>query len=1152
MKEIRTTTAILILTLVQSVLAVAQFEASVSAGTSKGWIRNDVFQDKVFIENKGQFAEKEKQLNSDILFGLNEGEMQVYFSSNGITYLYDKLIIPQIKESERENEEIEEGGKEKEMLKKIKTVSYSVNMEWLNANPDVKVISENIVPHYFTYGDQRSFFKASAYKNITYKNLYPGIDVEYIFHEKEGIKYSIIVHPGADVSKIKMKYTGAGKLKTSNNGDLHINIPLGDIIDHAPVTFYEDDKSSTIHSSYNLNNNVISFNLENYNTSKTIIIDPWTVGVTLATTNKALEVEKDDAGNIYILGGGDAVMGNASIAYSVKKYNSTGALIWTYSFPNASISKGWYGDDLKIDKAGNLYISTGLAGPNIWKINPAGTVVWSSSYGSEPYRILSDCAFNILYIPSSWPPVVYLLNPATGIQTNSINNYFTLIGQTSEDPRDMILSSNGNFYAVTFEQGNTARIRAFNSGWGNLWNTPAGFPGTYWFGAYSGHSNGYPASLHMIATSKQFLYITNGAILQKRNLGTGALISTITIPGGVAITSTASNSGIVTDTCGNVYVSSQNAVYKYDPNLTFIASAATTAAVYDVCLGNNGEILACGNGFLASLNLSACTIDPLNVTATATPTGNCSNGNLGTATATITGGLSSYSYYWIPGGQSTPSITGLGAGTYKVIVTDGNCNKDTAVVTVTSSGALVTSVTQTNLKCYGGNTGSATISASNGATPYAYTWSNGNTTTTATGLSAGSFTATVTDANGCKSIVTVSIPAPPQIPISITTTGTQCNNANGTATATVSGSTGPYTYSWSNGTTSQNGNINLLAAGTHTLTVTDSKGCTQTATANVAPSTSPVDPSFTQSPNGTVCIGTNVNFTNTGTPPGTGITYNWLISTITPANVSGTTTNFSYAFLTVGTYTVTHSVNDGTCNTSLKSTITVINCTGPNVTATGNSVCPGSCGSVTSSTVGGTGPYTYLWSTGGTTQNINPCPATTTTYTVTITDNTGATATSTATITINPVVTVIINATNLTCNGSNDGTAQASGSAGTSPYTYNWSGGVPGSGFQVSGLSAGNYTVTVTDNKGCTGTSSITIAAPPLLSGQFSKGTANCSGCGCKEWLMVTAAGGTSPYSYSWTDGYVNRYKNQLCPGAYLINIKDKNGCSVNISLTAP
>ncbi|MBI2269236.1 MAG: hypothetical protein HYU69_02645 [Bacteroidetes bacterium] len=1129
MKELRTTTSILILILLKSALAMAQFGVSVSNGTSKDWIRNDIFQDKVFIENKGQFNNKNNLTSTSIKYGINSNGLQVYFTNDGLTYRYDRTDQPD--KTGRDNikftSHAEEENYEKEMVRKTVSHSHFVHLQWLNANPHAQITAQDIVPEYYTYGDEKKSYKASAFKKIIYKNLYPGIDLEYIFHKKEGLKYSLTLHPGADASKIQMKYTGAEKIYKDKSGNIHLSTSIGDIIDHAPFTFYHSDMS-VIGSDFETENNIVTFKLNNYNKKNTVIIDPWTTGVALPGPNKALEVEKDKAGNVYILGGTGGGLGNF---FRVKKFSSAGALIWTY-VPTPTCGYDWrgcYGDDLKIDQKGDVYISGGgLCGSPFFKVSSAGALIWSSSgiRNDEPYRILFDCDNTILYATGYNGAPEQIFNPLTGVYQYSVGGY-PIIGQTSEDMRDCIRAPNGNYYGVTAEQGNTARIRAFGPGWGNLWNTSGGFNITYWSGSYTNVA--YPVSLHLIAASKQFLFVSNGAILQKRNITNGALINTVTIPGGTAITSASGNSGIVTDTCGNVYVSSQNAVYKYDPNLTFLASAATSAAIYDICLGNFGEILACGNGFLASVNLSACTLDPLDVTATATPTGNCTNGNIGTATASISGGMSSYSYYWIPGGQTTPSISGLAAGTYSVIVTDVNCNKDTAVVTVTSTGALTTSVTKTNLLCYGANNGSATISVLSGTSPYTYSWSNGSTTSTATGLGAGTYTATITDAGSCTSIVAVNISQPPQIPVSVSSTGTSCNNANGSATASANGSTGPYTYSWSNGTKSTYSCC--LSADTYTVTVTGANGCTQTSTATIAPSTSPVDPSFTQSPNGTVCIGSNVNFTNTGTPPGTGITYNWLISNITPANVSGTTTNFSYAFLTVGTYTVTHSVNDGTCNTSIKSTITVINCTGPSVTATGNSVCPGSCGTVTSSTVGGTGPYTYLWSTGGTTQNINPCPAATTTYTVTITDNTGATATSTAIVTINPVVTVTVNATNLTCNGSNDGSAQASGSSGTSPFTYNWSNVAPGSGFQVSGLSAGTYSVTVTDNKGCTGTSSVTIAAPPALSGQFAKGTANCAGCGCKEWLMINGSGGTRPYSYSWPDGYVNGYKNQLCPG---------------------
>ncbi|MBI2269014.1 MAG: SBBP repeat-containing protein [Bacteroidetes bacterium] len=277
-------------------------------------------------------------------------------------------------------------------------------------------------------------------------------------------------------------------------------------------------------------------------------------------------------------------------------------------------------------------------------------------------------------------------------------------------------------------------------------------------------------------------------------------------------------------------------------------------------------------------------------------------------------------------------------------------------------------------------------------------------------------------------------------------------------------------------------------------------------------------------------------------------TYLWS-NGLTQSTTTNTTSNITG--LCPGNYTVTVTSN---CNQTLTATFAIAGnaCGGITVTASSSDICKNGCATVTSTVTNGTGPYTYTWSNGATTQNISPCPVSATTYTVTITDNTGLTATSTASVTINPAVTVTVTSTNLTCNGSNGGSAQATGSTGTSPFTYNWSNGISNS--LISNLTSQIYTVTVTDNKGCTGTSSVTIAAPPALSGQFSKGTANCMGCGCKEWIMVTASGGTEPYSYSWSasGGIVNRYKNQLCPGTYTINIKDKNGCSINISLTTP
>ncbi|MBI2270987.1 MAG: SBBP repeat-containing protein, partial [Bacteroidetes bacterium] len=198
--------------------------------------------------------------------------------------------------------------------------------------------------------------------------------------------------------------------------------------------------------------------------------------------------------------------------------------------------------------------------------------------------------------------------------------------------------------------------------------------------------------------------------------------------------------------------------------------------------------------------------------------------------------------------------------------------------------------------------------------------------------------------------------------------------------------------------------------------------------------------------------------------------------------------------------------------------------------------------------------FNYVWSTGSQTLNTPNKTNTITglcmgTYTVTVTSNCNQSLTAIYNI-IGGGGTISLSSTiiNPTCTTS--GMASITANGGTAPYSYLWSTG--NSTQTVTGLSAGQFTVTVTDKNSCTAIATIVIISPVKLVVQFDKGTANCAGCGCKEWIMINAVGGTSPYSYLWSDGSVNRYKNKLCSGTHKVNIKDKNGCSVDVNLTAP
>ncbi|MCC6691201.1 MAG: SBBP repeat-containing protein [Bacteroidia bacterium] len=577
-----------------------------------------------------------------------------------------------------------------------------------------------------------------------------------------------------------------------------------------------------------------------------------------------------------------------------------------------------------------------------------------------------------------------------------------------------------------------------------------------------------------------------------------------------------------------------------------------TAGTYTVSLVVYG---ACNKDSIAKvISITNCNC---NITTTTSVNSNvtCYGYTNGVVQVTISNGSGgAYTYSYSNGQNSitsstTSQATGLAAGTYSVTITDGSCKAITSV-TITQPNPLLLG-TSTKWSC---PPATASITAS-GNTSYTYAWSNGGAMQTISNVSPGNYTVTVRDQNNCSLTQSVSLSLPPVLSVSVNKKDVACNSS-GWAQFTVSG-VPAFFYTTSNGlsdyiTTLSGGavfTLKDLSAGTYTVTLTDALGCTETKTVTLT-STSTVSSTFTYPL--TACVGDLVNFIHTGTPPGSGISYTWEISPVVPnpTTISGSTTDFSYTFLSPGIYKISHKTVGPGCYNVVANYITVTNCSGPTITATGSSICSGTCATVKSSASGGSGTYTYSWNTGATTKDINPCPATTTTYTVKVTDSGGKTATSTAVVTVNPAVTVTATSTNITCSGKSDGGITATPGGGTPAFNYVWSNGITTS--SGSNLVAGNYTVTVIDSKGCTAVSTTTITAPPALLGQYTKGTANCNNCGCKEWIMLNATGGTSPYTYTWPDGYDKRYKNALCPGVYNVIVTDNNGCKTTVKINAP
>ncbi|MBI2270087.1 MAG: SprB repeat-containing protein, partial [Bacteroidetes bacterium] len=503
----------------------------------------------------------------------------------------------------------------------------------------------------------------------------------------------------------------------------------------------------------------------------------------------------------------------------------------------------------------------------------------------------------------------------------------------------------------------------------------------------------------------------------------------------------------------------------------------------------------------------------------------------------IISGTSPYIYSW-SNGQTTQTATGLNASVYTVTVTDNTgCTSIRTTEIFNNTGNVSINTALQNILCPGGNTGSSTATGTGGTGPYIYSWINGQSNANATGLKTGTYIVTATDVNGCSNAVTIVITEPQFSAQAIQNQKSTCGGATGKATALVqpfppAPSTGPYTYIWSNGqnTVSATG----LSAGGYTVTVTNASGCTSTAIAIIGNSNGP-NLSVTNN-----CSSSKVTAFG-GTLP---YTYLW-----NNGQTTQTATNIK-----AGDYVIVSDASG--CYNVIAPVLNPITIT---VTSAASS-----CGSNNGSAAAGASginswPYTYLWNNAQTTQIATNLAAGT--YTVTVTGSNGCTETGTVTVASDNCTVCSLTAktninTNVSCNGGGNGSATVlinNGSGG--PYIYSWSNGnsgtATGTSILVTGLQAATYTVTISEGV-CTSTSTVSIISPPPLSGQFTRGIANCSACGCKEWLMINAIGGTSPYSYSWPDGYMSRYKNQLCTGTYMINIKDKNGCSVNVSLTVP
>ncbi len=452
---------------------------------------------------------------------------------------------------------------------------------------------------------------------------------------------------------------------------------------------------------------------------------------------------------------------------------------------------------------------------------------------------------------------------------------------------------------------------------------------------------------------------------------------------------------------------------------------------------------------------------------------------------------------------------------------------------------VLSTPTVQNPLCAGGS-GSISVAATGGTTPYAYVWNTGATGAFLGPVGAGTYSVTVTDANNCTASQTnIAVVAPPPLvaaPPAVTNVSCYGGN-NGAIFLSVSGGVGPYTYAWNTGATTSS--ITSLTAGFYSVTITDSNGCVLTLT-NIQV-TQPTDPiQVTVSTLAASCDGQAngaANLTVTGGTPG--YTYLW--------SPTGSTSS-SLVNVPAGTYlfTVTDAANcqyrsgaviSQNSNISYAVQVTNVACNGQ----------PAGAAAVVNVT-GGLPPYQYHWSTGSSQSSIGGLFAGT--YGVTVSDASVNQCTASSAVTVTQPAPLAVSGvvTDVACALTASGSIALTVAGGTLPYTYAWSNGATTQ--NIANLVSGQYYVTVTDGHQCVALDTFTVASPPGLQVAVTLvQNVSCYGQATGA-VHVLVQGGTPPYQFSWSNGATTQNLDGVVAGTYSLSVTDAQGCTGSIVQT--
>ena len=363
---------------------------------------NNATDNQAFEENNGQIKGDEA---NRVLFFHKEAGMSMFLMPTGIAYQFQKTTNS-LDESDNDNAF---DGNQLIDTKSYEIETYRMDMELVGANPNAKITrhgkSRDFVKYY-----QEETFTAYSYEKIVYEDIYPNIDW-VIYKNDGGVKYDFIVKPNGNPDLIKLKGKWVEKMSIDPSGNLVLENRMGSVQDSKPLSFQQNERVET---SFVLNDGVVSFMVDDYDKSETLIIDPdliWGSYYGGEGTDGLNSVTTDSSGNVYVCGttygsstlasGGylntnAALQGGTAAAFLVK-FNEAGERVWATYYGNS-----WTGSfSVAADSEENVYMlgftydvigiafngyQNSLAGftdAYIVKFNPEGERLWATYLGGN-------------------------------------------------------------------------------------------------------------------------------------------------------------------------------------------------------------------------------------------------------------------------------------------------------------------------------------------------------------------------------------------------------------------------------------------------------------------------------------------------------------------------------------------------------------------------------------------------------------------------------------------------------------------------------------------------------------------------------------------------------------------------------------------------